>query len=298
MEPRDLAYFRHAASTGHLGRAAEHLGLTQPALTKSIARLERELNARVFDRTSKGLVLTAFGTHLLGHATRVQAAMDDASRELNDLASGRAGHLRIGTGLAMAQYLLPLACTRLLERWPGITMEITAGTGRTLIPGLRDGHLDLVLSGIPAVPDADLRHEVIMEDDVLVIARRTHALHASRRITLRQLLQQRWVLSKSGSLVSNWLAQRYAAMGVAPPAAAVETDSMPTLLGIVAGSDLLTFHSWSSIRRSPLRSALRPLAASKLAWRRRVGVTYRRHGYLPSAARTLIGLLKEVGAAG
>ncbi|MCW5605929.1 MAG: hypothetical protein KIT18_15415, partial [Burkholderiales bacterium] len=69
-----------------------------------------------------------------------------------------------------------------------------------------------------------------------------------------------------------------------------------TLLAMVANSDLLTFHSWSSIRHSPYRSAVRPLATSTIAWRRRVGMRYRADGYLPPAARTLIEILKEIGA--
>ncbi len=294
MEPRDLGYFLTAAAHGHIGRAAEALGLTQPALTKCIARLERELDARLLERTPKGVTLTGFGEQVARHATRVRAAMDDAARELKELRTGASGHVRIGTGHAIAQHLLPTVCAKLLMQAPGITLDITTGTGRGLVPALRDGRLDLVLTGVPIAREAGLRHELIMEDHVVVIARKKHPLQRRKVVSLELLARERWALSKSGSLLGDWLEQRWREAGISPPAATVEADSIATLLGIVAASDLVTFASWSTIRHSALHPALQPLAGSTLKWRRKLGATYRDGGYLPSAARKVIDLLRDV----
>lgn len=295
METRDLIYFLTVAAKGNIGRAAEELGLTQPALTKSIARLERELHGRLLERTPKGVNVTSFGQHALRHATHVRTALDDARREFADLAKGDSGHVRIGTGLAIAQYLLPTVCAKLLASSPRITLDITVGTGRGLAPALRNGDLDLVLSGIPPEHEPGLRHETIIEDHVVVIARRGHALQRRRGLTLGELAQQRWILSKSGSLLVNWLNQHWRDAGIPAPVPAVETDSIATLLGIVAASDLLTFDSWSTIRHSPFHAALRPLSGASLTWRRKLGATYRNGGYLSAATRKLIDLLVEAG---
>jgi len=295
MDVRDLNYFVTVASLGHIGRAAEQLGLTQPAVTKSIARLEHALNARILERHAKGVTVTAFGAHVLRQAVRLRSATEDAKRELADLATGAAGHLRIGTGLAVAQHLLPLACSRLLVERPRVTFDILAGTGKSLVPYLRDGHFDLVLSGIPPGSEPGLRHEGIMDDRVVVIARRNHPLHRRRKVTLEQIAQQRWILSRSGSLLADWLGQRWREAGLPAPVPAVQVDSMATLLSIVASTDLITFHSWATVRHSPLRSALRPIAGSPLVWRRTLGVTYRDGGYMPLAARRFIELLVEIG---
>jgi len=221
--------------------------------------------------------------------------MDDARREFAALATGAAGHLRLGTGLAMAQYLVPVACARLLARAPGLTLDIVAGTGRGLLPSLREGRLDLVLSGLPAVIDSGLRQEPVLDDEVVVIARRGHPLQRKRNITLAELARQRWIISRSSSLLGEWLDRRWEDAGIAAPSPAVQTDSIATLLCLVASSDLITFHSWSTIRRSPLHSSLEPLARSPLVWRRRLGVTYREGCYLPAAARHLIDILIELG---
>jgi DNA-binding transcriptional LysR family regulator len=295
LELRDLSYFARVAAFGHVGRAAESLGLTQPALTKAIARLERELGARLLERRPKGVSVTVVGQAVLRRATQMQATMDDARREFASLTTGAAGHLRVGTGLAMAQYLVPAACARLLARARNITLDIVAGTGLGLLPSLREGHLDMVLSGLPPGHEQGLRREAIMEDEVVVIAGRSHPLHRRRSVDLAELARQRWIISKSGSLLADWLEAKWRHAGIAAPAAAVHTDSIATLLSLVASTDLITFHSWSTIRRSPLHAELRPLRSSPLRWRRRLGVTYREGGYLPPAGRQLIDELVALG---
>jgi DNA-binding transcriptional LysR family regulator len=294
MELRDLDYFLRIAAYGHIGRAADALGLTQPALTKSIARLERELGTRVLERTPKGVTVTAFGEQVARHATRVRAVMTDATRELGELATGASGHVRIGTGHAIAQHLLPTICATLLTERNGITLDIVTGTGRGFVPELRNGRLDVVLTGVPIDRDPTLKHEVLMEDRVVVIARKDHPLHRRRRVGIDELARQRWVLAKPGSLLGDWLDQRWREAGISPPAPTVQTDSIATLLGIVAASDLVTFASWSTIRHSALHASLRPVAASPLEWRRKLGATYRDGGYLSSAGRRVIDLLAAV----
>ncbi|MGH8668919.1 MAG: LysR family transcriptional regulator [Burkholderiales bacterium] len=293
MEFRDLDYFLHAAAAGHIGRAASEIGLTQPALTKSIARLERQLNARLFERTARGVRLTEAGERLSSHALRLRAGLDDAKRELAELSDGRRGHLRIGAGLTMAQHLVPRACARLVADLPGVSLEISTGTGDTLMPALRNGTLDLVVTGVALASDPDLKQEVIAEDDVRVVARRLHPLFRTRKPTIRHFMRERWILPRPGALLSVWLAARCRDLGSEPPRPAVVSDSMPALLSIVAHSNLLSFQALSAVQHSPLHDAIRSFDVDGLIWRRRIGVTYRRSGYLPASARTLITLLRS-----
>ena len=278
MDLRDLDYFRAIVAAGHIGRAADSLGLTQPALTKCVARLEHALDARLLERTPKGVHPTPFGVQLLRHANRAHTVMDDALRELAELRNGETGHVRIGTGNAIAQHLLPKVCASLLTTSPKLTLDITSGTGRGLVPALRDGQLDLVLTGVPIDHEPGLRDELILQDHVVVIARKSHPLQRRRSVSIADLARARWALSPSGSLLSDWLHQRWRDAAIAVPPPAVVSDSMATLLTIVAASDLLTFASWSTIRYSPLHALLRPLAGSTLTWRRRLGATYREGG--------------------
>src|SRR5687767_28790 len=102
MDLRDIEYFAVLAEHGQLVRAAEALGLSQPALSLSLRRLEKSAQAKLVKRTPKGVELTAVGTALLSHVRRLRLARDDLAREVADLAQGRAGNLRIGASPANA----------------------------------------------------------------------------------------------------------------------------------------------------------------------------------------------------
>src|SRR3990172_3075862 len=102
MDLRDIEYFAVIAEHGHLGRAAEALGLGQPALSISLRRLESSAGAKLVKRTPKGVELTDIGSTLLSHVRRLKLAREDLAREVSDLAHGQAGHLRIGASPATA----------------------------------------------------------------------------------------------------------------------------------------------------------------------------------------------------
>src|SRR5215471_11914924 len=98
MEFRDLDYFSVLARHGNVGRAAEELGLSPPALSVSLKRLETTMKTRLFERTPKGVVLTVTGSALLAQIQRLRLAREDVLREVSDLSQGRSGHLRLGAG--------------------------------------------------------------------------------------------------------------------------------------------------------------------------------------------------------
>lgn len=294
MEFRDLAYLLEVARSGHVGRAAERIGLTQPALTKCIARLERELGVPLLERTAKGVSLTVYGQHLADHALRARAANQDIKRQIAELAAGRAGHLRIGTGMILAQHLLPLACETLLKENPGITLDISGGNTDTLFPALRNRQLDAILVSIDPNAEPGIRQTFLMEDTVTVISRRDHPLQKLRRLTPRALTGASWALPGEHTLPSDWLMQRSRELGLHPLQSPIRTGTLPTLLHIVANTDLLAFQSWSTVQRiNDYGRLLRPLKLESLTWRRKVGVAIRDHGYISPAVHKLIEALQK-----
>lgn len=297
MEFRDLSYLLEVASAGHIGRAAERIGLTQPALTKCIARLESELGVPLLERGPKGVSLTAYGQHLADHAQRARAANLDIKRQIDELATGRAGHLRIGTGMILAQHVLPTACTALLRENPDITLEIISGNTDTLFPALRNRQLDAILVSIDPHAGPGIHQTFLMEDTVTVITRKDHSLQKQRRLHSRMLAGAKWALPASHTLPSEWLMQRCRALGINPLPCPVRTGTLPTLLHIVAHTDLLAFQSWSAVRHTnDYGQQLRPLSLESLTWRRDVGVAIRDHGYISPAVNKLIKALQEAVA--
>src|SRR5712692_3304775 len=124
MELRYIEYFAVVAEHGNVRRASEALGLSPPALSKSLRRLEKSMQAKLVERTPKGVTLTAVGTALLAQVGRLRLTLGDVAREAADLSQGRAGHLRIGASFAESE-ILPAACDILLKEAPKLTLEIT-----------------------------------------------------------------------------------------------------------------------------------------------------------------------------
>src|ERR1044071_1430161 len=124
MELRDLEYFAVVAEHGHLGRAAESLGLSQPALSKSLRRLEQALEAKLVRRTPKGVELTPEGFALLLRVRELRLSLRDIAREVAELGQGRVGPLRIGVGELTAEHPLPAALSAFLKRSEEHTSEL------------------------------------------------------------------------------------------------------------------------------------------------------------------------------
>jgi DNA-binding transcriptional LysR family regulator len=109
MELRDIEYFAVIAEHGHLGRAADALGLSQPALSKSLRRLEQALQVKLVKRTPKGVEWTAEGSVLLLRVRELRLSLQGVAREIADVSQGRVGHLRIGVSAAISEQLLSVA---------------------------------------------------------------------------------------------------------------------------------------------------------------------------------------------
>jgi DNA-binding transcriptional LysR family regulator len=293
MDLRDIEYFAVIAEHGHLGRAAEALGLGQPALSISLRRLEREADAKLVRRTPKGVELTAVGSALLSHVRRLQLARGDLARELADLAHGRAGHLRIGAGPTITENLLAVTCTALLGESPKVSFKITVSDNDVMIPALRNGEFDLVVNYLGMDPLEDLVKEQLYEDGHGVIASASHPLAKKKQVTLADLAQQKWALNEQTLLSQQWLRRKFQESGYPPPRCAFESRSIRLRLQAVASSDLLDYTSRQVYLQAAERFRLVELPVEQLKWRRPVGVVYREGGYLSPAARRFIELLKE-----
>jgi DNA-binding transcriptional LysR family regulator len=292
MELRDIEYFAVVAEHGHLGRAAEALGLTTPALSKSLRRLEKSVEAKLVKRTPKGVELTTEGSALLAHVAHLRTSLHDVAREVADLSRGRVGHLRIGAHTDLVEPLLTPACSVLLKDGPKVTLTVSVGNNPLLVPALRTGDLDLIVSAIPAVPFADIIQEHLIDDEFAVYASATHRLARQRRVTIADVATERWALTESGTLTSQSLHRAFENHGLAAPKVAMVAVSVSLKLRTVASTDLLGFSSRRALRQVGPELRLVELTVKELSWRRRVGIGYRKDGYLSPAAQRFIEILK------
>ncbi len=224
MESRDLQYFAVVAEHGNLRRAAEAIGISQPALSKTLRRLEKSAGTKVVKRTPKGVEMTAMGNALLAHAKRLQLAMDDVLKEVADLNGGRSGILRIGASFEAAELLLPAACEILMQRSPDVITKITVGTNEALIPALRNAELDLILSGIPKAGERDFMQERLWDEVFIVCAAASHPLARRKRVGITDLAGERWTLASATTLSWQQVYRAFADNGLPPPHVAMESN--------------------------------------------------------------------------
>lgn len=300
MELRDIEYFAVVAEHGNVTRASEALGLTPPALSKSLRRLEKSLGAKLVKRTPKGIELTAVGSALLAQVRRIRLTLADVTREAVELSGGRAGHLRIGASPMVGEHL-PVAYGAFIKNALGVTLSITISDNDEMVPALRKGELDLVVNYIPATPYEDCTQEHLYDDEYVVCASASHPLAKEKTVTMAQIARERWTLSPVSLLPWHGLHRAFENSGLRLPKTAVETRSLRIRLQILAVSHLLAFVPRRVLRQAASRFRLKELPVKEAIWRSPVGVIYREDAYLSPTAQRFIEVLKatakEIAAA-
>lgn len=288
---RDVEYFAAIAEHGQVQCAATALGLSQPALSKSLRRLELAMNAKLLTRTPKGVELTRVGAALLSRVSKLRLSLDDVTREIADLSEGRAGHLRIGMAAVLA-HVVPGVWTTLLREAPRSTLYLTWAPHTPLVAGLRNNTLDIAVSATSDPYQDDLVEEHLFDEVSAVYASSNHRLARRKNLTLAELAKERWALASFDRGAGRLLAQAFARAGLPPPRRAVETTSEMAKLHLAATSDLLVYGSQPVARHAAGALGIVELRVSGLSGCRRVCVTHRKDAYLPPLAFRFIDMLK------
>jgi DNA-binding transcriptional LysR family regulator len=292
LEIRDLEYFDVIARTENLGRAAQIVGRTKPALTKCIRRLEEAIGVALFVRSGRGIVLTAAGRVLYEKAGLLRSRATEIKREIRDVADGAAGHVRIGMGARPAQDIIPNIISDLITSMPDVTIEIIIGINNVLRDGLRSGEIDLVVGPSALERKDEFVSHALLNDEVVVAAGQDHPL-LGRRVTLKDLLAYRWVLPHRSAEQRTWLDEVFRKNGLPAPRAQIETNSLYLLPELIAHTQLLTFMPSRHLSSKASGVGLVEIKLAATTMKRRFDVMYREHAYLPPAALRVVALLRE-----
>ena len=295
---RGLRHF--AAVTGHLNfsRAAASLHLTQPALSRSIARLEADLGLPLFDRAAGGIALTQFGERVLERTQLLLNEYEHMHAAISAARGGAEGHVSVGVTPGLQSHVLAHATARLLEAAPRVRVRVATGLSRgNLSTQLKGGAVDLVLGPILETPESeDIAQEVLFSDDVCAVARRGHPILRSRA-DLRRLARAAWVLFAPEVLSRQHLAGVFTSAGLTPPAPCVECDSTEFSRSLVLESDLIGYLPRRVYDADARRGRIVELRAPALRWRQSVGISYRRRSSLSPGATALMAQIRAAGAA-
>ncbi len=226
------------ADTEQLTQAAAAIGVTQPAASRLIAEIERIVGAPVHERTGRGIGLTALGRALALRAQRIRLELDDAARDLAEIAMGGVGHVRIGavSGPALDRVLPALHSERLTH--PNVSVEVVVAASDTLCDQLLAGRLDFAVARLPEGPRAEPLIFLPMEGEpVALIARHGHPLLSKPDLTAEDALSYDWVMPGPESLLTRTVTARLHALGLRAPTRRLLTASFLLTLAVLQQSD-------------------------------------------------------------
>jgi len=289
----DIDYFLAVAEHGQVRRAAAALGLSQPALTKGLQRLEKELGFPLFERGPRGMTLTPVAGQFRQRTQTLRASLGDAIKEAADLHLGAMGMLRVGVSPLYAERLFVPACLQLHQQRPAARMRVMINLNDALLAALRLGDLDLTINAIPRILPEDLEAVPLISDDLCMVVREGHPLLARRRVRLQDLAEAQWMLPGPGVAGRRGVEARLAEAGLPPPRIAVEVSNTAGQLSrLLAHSDLVSIMSEATLA-GPGGQGLAPLPFAEARFTRAIGVVLRRQHALPPLAKRFLEILRE-----
>jgi LysR family carnitine catabolism transcriptional activator len=177
ISPFEVQVFLAVAESGSFSRSSEHAGMSQPAVSRAISRLEQRLNIRLFDRTTRQVALTPHGRAFLPIAQRVVRDLTVSLDELRSYVSSVVGHVTIAALPSVAATLLPTALHRFHTDYPSVTIAILDSFQDNVAAAVAQGEADLGISVEPP-PAMRLSFSPLIEDRFFAILPRGHPLVA------------------------------------------------------------------------------------------------------------------------
>jgi DNA-binding transcriptional LysR family regulator len=188
MELRHLRYFIGVGEEQHFGRAAERLHVAQPALSRQIKDLEREMGFSLFDRLPRGVRLNAAGKLFLTDARRILQDVEEAKRRAERIAHGKAGTLRVGIATAVSWHgLVRDSFREFRRRQPDVELELHHQLSVLQVEAILSGRLDVGFAAQMTPWDKDLAHWEFAQDRMVLAVPKGHPLTKREKVRLRDL---------------------------------------------------------------------------------------------------------------
>ncbi len=265
LKLRDLHIFFTAVQRGSMAKAAQTLGVTQPAVSKVIAELEHTLGVRLLDRSARGVEPTKYGRALL---TRSNAAFDELRQSVRDiefLSDPAVGEVRIGCQETFAAAILPSVIHRFSQSYPRVVLHVEQlGSLAAESSALRERTIDMGMFLLVKPHDDkhfadDLNVEVLFHEQLVIVAGSQSRWARRRKIDLAELVDEPWVLTESDTLSYSRVAEAFAGRGHGVPKKLLQTISSHLRVSLAASGSHITTLPNSTLRVYGDRFSLKAL---------------------------------------
>lgn len=290
---RHLHTFVAVAQQGTLGRAAETLNLSQPALSKTLNELEQLTGVRLFDRGRLGARLTLPGEQFLTHAVNVLDALNHAGQSLNGKKNGNTDVVRVGALPTAALGVLPAVIGQFHKQQSDITLQVATMNNTMLLAGLKSGEIDL---GIGRMTDPELMtgivYELLFLESLKLVVRPEHPLLNSN-ITLSRVMEWPAVVSPEGTLPRQNAENLLASQGCKLPQTCVETLSASLSRQLTVEYDYVWFVPSGAVKEDLHQGVLTALPIAGTLAGEPIGILTRTDMTLSPAAQSLLNVIRK-----
>ncbi|EIM6479660.1 LysR substrate-binding domain-containing protein [Salmonella enterica] len=290
---RHLHTFVAVAQQGTLGRAAETLNLSQPALSKTLNELEQLTGTRLFERGRLGAQLTVPGEQFLTHAVKVLDALNTAGQALNRKEDASADVVRVGALPTAALGILPAAIGRFHQQQKSTSLQVATMNNTMLLAGLKSGEIDL---GIGRMSDPELmgglNYELLFLESLKLVVRPGHPL-LQETITLSRVMEWPVVVSPKGTVPRQNVEALLQSQGCKMPAGCIETLSASLSRQLTVDYDYVWFVPSGAVKEDLRQATLVSLPVPTQSAGEPIGILTRVDIPLSTGAQMLIAAIRK-----
>jgi DNA-binding transcriptional LysR family regulator len=296
---RDLHIVLAVAERGSMAKAAEHLGISHPVVSKTISDLEQTVGVRLFDRNSQGVELTTYGRALLKCGVTVFDEMRQGLKQIEFLAHPDSGELAIGCSDITMASLLPAIAERFSIQHPGIRLHVIhADTAMLQFHALRERDVELLIGRMPRVSvDDDLVVETLFDEPFVAVCGIRSRWARRRHITLADLVDAPWILPPYDSVPGSLILEIFSANKMQARRARLVTLSGHLTATLIGTGRFVGLLPSSVARFSASRAGLKILAIDLPAPRVATAIITVKNRTLSSLAELFIDSAKEITTA-
>lgn len=293
LKLRQLRMLVAVGRYGTIQNAARELQISQPAATKMIQELELDFEVQLFNRTNRGVIPTVYGETLIRHAKLIFAQVSSAAQELDDLTEGSSGRVVVGTLLAAAPNLLPVAIEILLAKRPKVAIKVLEGTNDILVPALLSGEIDMIVGRLPAFRHrAKLVQEKLFDDQVLAVVGKQHPLAGVKLVSFDQMRSFGWILPPRETTLRRQVDQFFVSQDQYVPQITLESVSYLTNRAMLQSRDLISLMPDHVVYQDIKHGLLADIDWTVPFGNGPVGVSYRNRDSLSPAGTVLLQALR------
>ncbi len=287
MDISALQAFLAVAESGSFSRAAEKIYLTQPAISKRIAALEKQIGARLFDRIGRGIRLTEAGEALLIRARAVLKELEDVKRGIANLSGTIAGELSLATSHHIGLHRLPPALKRFHETYTNVRLNLHFMDSEKACNAVARGDLELAVVTLPPKAAAPLKLEKIWDDPLDIVVSRGHPLAKLKHVQAAMLLDYPAILPGPGTYTREIILNAFGPwrdrIQVGMATNYLEVLKMLAAIGL----------GWSALPRTMIDEGLKVVQIEKREIRRELGIVTHEKRTLSNAGQAMIRIIRE-----